>query len=722
MLLFFISFLLVFTSSYFITSVIAPKKSILGFIYILLIAFAQIVLTFEVLSLFTAINQYCVIGANVLIFLISGFVWNKMSRPKWSLSCKDFRNQVNNSFKLDKALMWLYVGLCVFIITAVILNILLPITNSDAQAYHVARSMFWVAQGSLNHFNVADVRNLCLPINSEILYSWVLLLLRKDAFLGFFAFFGYVLTVVSVYNILGHLGYCTRKKLWVIFILSSFPSVFVQASGTETDIILAGLVTSCIFLFWYALKHNKTVPLFMASLAYALAIGTKTPSIIAIPAVGIFLLGLCFHYKKFKPLGIFLGFGIVNFLIFSSYNYILNFIHYSNFMGDRSFMIVSKNYYGIKGMFANFIKYIFMFFDFTGFRWGDYIRSDLEGVKNFILSVLNLSHVNDGIYSTLPNVNRSLLEPVMGAGLLGFVVYLPCVLWSFIKPIFNFKSQKSRFLLGFAGIFVINLLVMSYLLAYMIFSVRFVMFFMVLSSPILIYSYFSKKNPLKYFIVFFALFYLVIVSTHLWARPLTKIIRVLSSSHSISHLREMARCKDYEINPQYLSIICPLRDRIRSEFKTDNKILAFIDTSSDIYQLKSMYFEGYDIDFATLEDYENIDFDKYNIVISSTNGQTATVIKNYENNKDNYKMVGRNLVFKKETLIPCVYYSNLKISNAPSRDSYPFQARCGMSERFVKQHKLKMIGRAGLITPASGSYSYFVILQNNNMPIYYKKR
>ena len=86
------------------------------------------------------------------------------------------------------------------------------------------------------------------------------------------------------------MGYCVRKRLWVIFILSSFPSVIVQVSGTEIDIIVAGLVLSSIFLFWRGLKDGENIPIYMSALAYALAIGTKNPSINMIPGVDLLFL------------------------------------------------------------------------------------------------------------------------------------------------------------------------------------------------------------------------------------------------------------------------------------------------------------------------------------------------------------------------------------------------------------------------------------------------
>lgn len=722
MLLFIISFLLVFISSYFLTSIITPKKSILGVIYLSIIAFAQIVLTFEVLSLFTAIKQFWVLGINILFFGISLQIWNKNSRPLWKLDCKEFRNRLLNSLKMDKSLMWLYVGFLTFIIVTSLLCLLLPITNADAQAYHVARSLFWVLQGSLNHFDIADIRNLCLPINSEILYSWVLLFAKKDVFLGFFSFTGYLLSIISIYNILGFLGYCTRRRLWVIFILSSFASVVVQASSTETDIIIAGLISSSILLFWYALKNNKKIPLFMSSLAYALAIGTKTTSIIAMPGVGLFLLALCFYFKKYKPLAWFLGFGIINFLIFSAYNYVLNYIQFSNFMGPQSFIVVSKNYYGIKGAISNFIKYIFMFIDFTGFRWGDYIAKDIMNFRTSVLNFLHIGYIRDGIYTTPFVVNHYLLEPIMGAGILGFLVYLPGIIWATIKPIFKPKSKKTWFIFAFAILFIINIMVMSYVLAYMSFSTRFVMSFMVISSPILVNTYLSNKNPLKYIIIAFSLFYFICVSTHLWARPFSKMGKILIAHPSITYLREIALCKDFDKVPQYSNAACILTERIKKSFPKDTKILAFADTSDKFFTLKSLELDGYKIDIRTLEDASKINFDKYNLVISNNKGQTATFIKDYEKRKNSYRIVGKAIYFDRKILVPCYYISNPNLKTSHNKESnYPYEVRCAMSRNFLEKNNLDLIGISGLINSANPQKDYYVIYKNTKLPLKFKK-
>lgn len=711
MLLFIISFLMVFVSSYFIVSVITPRKSFLGFTYLFLVAFAQVVLTFEVLSLFSAIKVIPVLVMNSSFLIGSIFWWKKSEKDFWSYDIGEFLRKIKNSFKLDKALIWLFVGFCILIISAIFLNFVMPITNGDAQEYHVMRSLFWVLQGNLKHFDTAEIRALCLPINSEIIYSWILLFLKKDVFLGFVSFFGYILTIMSVFNILGLMGYSTRKKMWVIFILSSFSSVLVQASSTETDIIIAGLIGASIFLFWYALKNNKMMPLFMASLAYALAIGTKTTALIAIPSVAIFMMFLANRFKNFKMLFYFVGFGFLNFFIFSSYNYILNFIDFHNFISPQSFTEISKNYFGIQSMFINFIRYIFMFFDFTGFKWGFYLTPNLDNLQNSLLMFLNLDVMSNGLNSLPSRVGYSstILEPIMGAGVLGFLVFLPCWLFSLISPVFKFKSKKTIAIFMFGVVLIINLLIMGYLLVYMTFSIRFMMAFIAISSPILVYSYVAKNNPFKFVIVLFAIFYLALVSTHLWARPFFRVIQIWKDSESLTYMRNLAICENYDAIPKPMNPICQLNQDIR-KFAVGTKILALVDSSDDIYLLKALEFEGYKIDFRTLENIKNIDFNQYNLMIIKNMGQISTVIKNY----------GIPNVIPKT--ISCSYLNNSKQEGfIASGETYPFQVTCKISNQFLQEHNFEFIENAGIIKPLWEEADYYKVYRNTKLQLKAKK-
>ena len=123
------------------------------------------------------------------------------------------------------------------------------------------------------------------------------MMLKKDALLGFVSYFGFLLSITSIYKFMKLAGFSLRKILWSIFVLSSLASIIVQISGTETDVLTASLILSSIVLFWVSIKEKNIVPLIYSSLAYALSIGTKTTGIIAIPAVAPIALSGFYSYN-----------------------------------------------------------------------------------------------------------------------------------------------------------------------------------------------------------------------------------------------------------------------------------------------------------------------------------------------------------------------------------------------------------------------------------------
>lgn len=740
MILFFISLACVFVSSYFISSLVAKKNTLSGLIYFLLTAFAQIVLAFEILSIFNSISVVGVLGLNLLMLAVSGYFWQKNGRPLYTVSLSDFFRKFWHSIKLDKSLAVLFVGWCMFIFVSLFLMILIPVVNADAGSYHVLRSTFWILNRSFEHFTIADSRNLLLPINSEILYAWVILFTKKLVFLGSFAFTGYILSIVALYGTLKFLHFSMRVRLWVIFILSSFAGVVVQSSGSETDIIIAGLVFSSLYLFWSGLKTNEKMPVFFSALAYALALGTKSTAFMAVPGVGLAMIALGIYYKKkdfYKPFFLFFGFGILNFLIFSFYNYLLNFINYGNFIATASFLQAHQNYQGLRAIPSNFIKYVFLFFDFTGFRWAEYVGDKILDIRNSLLAFMNLSDIVDGVCNPdNKGLNQTLLEPLMGLGILGFIVYLPCWLWAMVKPIFV-RNKQVFFVAAFAFLLVINLAVMSYQLQFMIYSVRFMMSFCVLSAPILVWSYSKRKSFGKFIIVCFAMFYFTLVSTHLWARPYFRIVKYFKAGATLSQVREVASCsvfmRQVEENPGIITKFaikdgaCVSRDYFKKLGK-NNKILYFPNSAEDLLQLNFLNIHGYDISYGLMEDFGSVDFDDYNVLITNSDAQSSNNIKHFDDRKnDAYRSPISGIVYyRKNEDNPCFYFGNEFSSAVDVNDvgAVPSLVKCEFKKAFYEKRNYVLIDTFRIMKPEnkiktdSGEDSYwtYYVYENKNNP------
>ena len=687
MILFFISFILTLLTGFFVTSVFEQKNFIKIFIYYCLIMFASIVLNIEILSLFSKISTACILGLNILFAILSGIFWYKKGKPIFKIRCKRFFKRVYYAVMSDKYLLVLGLSFLFMCLVSLFLIIIMPIVNADADAYHVLRSLFWIGNGNLNHFQIADARNLVMPINSEILYLWLLIFIKKEIGIGIFGFTGFLLSIISLYGILGKLRITERHKLWTIFILASFPSVLVQVSGTETDIIISGLVLASIYLYWNSLKTKSLSELYFASLSYALAIGTKTTSLMLMFPVGLWMLWI--GYKNFKqdfykPFLKFIGFGVINFTIFSSYNYVLNLVDFGSLFGPLHFLEIHKNLFGIKGAVAGFIKHVFLFFDFTGFTWNETLGTHVFNLKNNILHSLNLDYVVDGLMNkNNDRFNRTLLEPLMGMGILGFLVYLPCWSYSLIKSLFS-KKETDKLIFSFGLILLGAIVVMSCSITYMVFSIRFLTSFCVVAAPILIYSYKRKNSISKFIITYFALYGFLAISTHLSARPLFKIVNYMRHNISIHEIRYQARCSILSKNTkeqQHISKYMCKVENIIKQIDKNKKILYLPNKSEELLPIKILDFDGYKIDYSLMQKMKPEDYEKYDFIVIRNNMQESA---NYDDNTVP-KLI--NPAYG----IVCRDFYPLKDINLPNKEKILKDTVCVTYDAFYKKYGFNLV-------------------------------
>lgn len=693
MLLFILSLVLIFTSSYFIASILSKSNAVKGFIYTLLIAYAQIILTSEVLSPFSEIKEIPFLVINLIFIAFSSILWIKKGKPIWKFELNKFLKKCFNALKLDKSLWFLVFSWVIFIFVSIYLIVLLPVTSGDAFSYHVVRSYDWVLNHSLNHFNVTDIRITTFPINSEILYMWVILFTKKQMFLGSFTFICYILILISSYQIFKIIGYSMRKTLWSLLIMSSFASVVVMISGTETDLMVAGLVLTSIYLFVNALKNKSdNTTLCMSSLAYAIAIGIKTPATLCIPAVGLILLYFSYLNKDKNSILKFIGFGIINFLIFSSFNFVLNLIDYGNIMGTSGAILAHKNLSGIKGLIANLVKHFCLFFDFTGINIPPAFGDKLISIENNVLEFLGVNSVPNGIYCGTGFFNKTIIEPVMGCGILGFLLVLPCFIKALLRPIFNKNKQVfTEFI--FALALLINILILSNTIAFMTYNTRFLTCFIIISLPIISLSYIkSNKNFLKIIYILIAMFYFLVISTHLWARPFVRLVKnQVIEKTSIKEFRAQIPCYKFDKRSKKLDEACTLNSLIISKFSDkDYKILFLPSFSESILFIKNYQIKGKPFDINNFEHIKTEDFDKYDLIFLPINGQAVTDFEKYSPEKiDYYLDLNKNhFPLNLNDEFVCYYNSlNSTMSNQLGNTSeVPIQKVCKLTNNFFLHH------------------------------------
>ena len=461
MFLFLISLLLVFSFAFFTANIIECKNVIRNLIYIFLCVFANIVFTFEVLSLFSKISIGGVLLLNALFAGIFFVIWLLRGRPLVTFNIKSFLRKLTIALRLDKSLLFLLIGVLFLLVTSVFLGWIFPAEDAASLFYHVARAVFWLEQGNFNHFSISDARNLCFPINSEILYTWVMLFHRKNVYKNLFYVCFYMLYTVSLYGILAKLTSALRPKLWDMFIVSSFTAVITYLSSTETNIIIAALFASAIYLMMSMDNDKSDAAIYMSSFAVALAIGVKTSALFLLPAVFVWYIAAGVRASSNnlqKTIVKFVLFLALNILLFSAYNYILNFINYGNFFSVKSLNYSHQNQFGFEGFLFNFLNYFVMMFNFSELDKFYNLSVVIFEVKKYLFNVFSnpllSGHYSNESYYNFIGAGKS------GLGLLGVILFLPCLIYSFVRLFFT-QNKKEFLIASFSIIYIVAFICMK---------------------------------------------------------------------------------------------------------------------------------------------------------------------------------------------------------------------------------------------------------------------
>lgn len=651
--------------------------SIFNNLLIIFIAFfAFVILNMEILSVFSNITQ-----ANIFIFtilnLIFSIIFFKLKKSAF-LKPKFDLQRLKNAFLLDKSLIILSVAFLSLIFVSLFLATVMPSLEPDSQTYHFLRAYEFTKQHSLQHFETNDIRALIMPINSEIFYSWMLLFKKNFHGYGILSFFSFLLTIFSMWNIFEKFKFSYRKRLYAIFLFSSLSAIIIQMPSLQTDLLVGSLLLCAFSLF----ISNE---IFFSSLSLAIAMGTKSTGVISILSFIILIIlyeKLIEKRENLKNIKHFILFLIINFLVFSSYNYILNLLQFNNPLSNQAAYEGHKFWGGFRGYIANLINFFFQSFDFTGFKWGYYLNNEIMSIKN---NFFNLININPFIGCNIEQEKVNIIsdEQIIGFGILGFLVFLPAIAISLFKILFN-KNKKTKLVFIAALVFIINVAVLAKSVAYMIFSIRFIVSFVCLSSIVLIFVY-KKKAFYKPIILFFCLFYMIILPFHNVRMPFWQIYTKLKENNFNLNKFEDA-CYERKVIST-LEIAPRIHETIKEKYKNKKNIAFIKNLESSALYLKKLDFEGYNVDFLVMGTLNDEKIKKYDLIILEDKVQNDNIF-NPKDIKINYKIKNNKIIFNDSKNLNCFF----EYRTEGKKDETPIaiERHCFGYEYLIKNNNLKL--------------------------------
>lgn len=189
-------------------------------------------------------------------------------------------------------------------ILLLIQGIIYPPNNWDSMTYHMARIAHWVMNESIEPYPTHIYRQIYQPPLAEWIIAQVCILNKADYFANAVQLFFLVATLGVLNQIMLHFNTSKKIRIWASIIAFTTPSVFMQATSTQNDIVVAFFLLSSILFFIQYFKESTLKNTLLIGLAIGCAILTKgTAFVYLIPIIlfsGAYLIYL--FLKKQKPI------------------------------------------------------------------------------------------------------------------------------------------------------------------------------------------------------------------------------------------------------------------------------------------------------------------------------------------------------------------------------------------------------------------------------------
>ena len=182
------------------------------------------------------------------------------------------------------------------------------------------------------------------------------------------------------------------------------------------------------------------------------------------------------------------------------------------------------------------------------------------------------------------------------------------------------------------------------------------------------------------------------MSTHIWSKPLNKILpEFIKSKATLSQVQYTLDCINWNTRQPNHDDMCKLEALIDYNFNDrNNKILFFANSSEFTLRFAISNINGSHFDIKRIEDINSIDVNKYNILVIPTEYQHLTYIKTGENKNTS-------------NLFKCIY---LDINNnVVEKDTKPCNEYCQILGDFYKKYELEPV-------TIVGKYLFFVNKKN----------
>ncbi|GGM85884.1 ArnT family glycosyltransferase [Dactylosporangium sucinum] len=229
------------------------------------------VLTVEGLSLFDALHRVSVVVLWLLVLGLAAVAFRR-ARPAWRPFWRDLG-------LLERLMV---VALGGFFLVDLVVAVVAPPNNFDSQTYHLPKIEHWVAQGNVDFYPTIADRQLAMAPGAEYLLLHLRLLTGGDALYNLVQLAAGVGGALIASRIAAQLGGARRAQLLAALVFGTAPMVLLEATSTQTDLVVALWVGAVATLVLDELHRRTPWPaVLLIGAAAGLTLLTKATGLLA---------------------------------------------------------------------------------------------------------------------------------------------------------------------------------------------------------------------------------------------------------------------------------------------------------------------------------------------------------------------------------------------------------------------------------------------------------
>lgn len=299
-----------------------------------ILVMAQIVLLSQILSILHLLTTSGYWVGQVICLMISVVIWWLREKPSVSQHWIELWQPLKTGRWRSPYLMILAVFILAFIGYRAWYGAIYETYFFDAWVYHIPRALFWLQNGTAEHFFTENFRLTEFPPNASFVYTWMVAISGHTLGLNLPQAIA-TLVVMMCTTALARQAAFDWKAAIFAGLLSPFPfELAYQIGEAQIDIITSALTATMILFVVLVMKHYKeddrlwaNNALIYLAIAFGLAVGTKFTAVLFLPGVAFAFLAIALGWFKQRAIQVLSACAIasvIGFVILGAYNYGLN--------------------------------------------------------------------------------------------------------------------------------------------------------------------------------------------------------------------------------------------------------------------------------------------------------------------------------------------------------------------------------------------------------------